>query len=85
MKSKEKKKSIKSGNKDTDVALVNELASRKEVGAQDNLCTSVPQPEKKQGGDMINTVLERLVGAVDSVNGKLGGIETRLNTLEAEF
>ena len=76
---------MKVGNKDNDSTLTNELASRKEVGSQDNLCTSVPQPKKRQGGETINSKLERLVGAVDSVTGKLGGIESRLNTLEAEI
>ena len=81
MKGKDKEKATKSGNKD-DVILINEMASRKEIGAQDNPCTSVMQGEKKP--EAITTVLEKLVGAVDNVTGKLGGIESRLNVLETD-
>ena len=84
MKSKEKDKLAKNVNHDVEGAIANEIASRKEVGVQDNLCTPVPQAEKITGMDSVPSVLEKLVGAIDNVTGKLGGIESRLNQLEAE-
>ena len=84
MKGKEKEKLVKNVNRDVEGAVANEIASRKEVGVQDNLCTPVPQGEKGTGMDSVSSILEKLVGAVDNVTGKLGGIESRLNQLEAE-
>ena len=72
MKNKEKENAVKVGNKGMEITILSEMVPRREVGAQDNLCVSVPQSEKEQTGEAMTTVLERLVGAVDSVMGKRG-------------
>ena len=84
MKSKEKEKVVKVQPKDSDSMFVNELTSRKEVGVQDNRCVATMNAEKKQTGESISAVLDKLVDAVDSVAGKLGGIESRLTAIEEE-
>ena len=61
-----------------------DVASRREVGVQDNPCTVTPQEVSQSRPEPMTVMLEKLISAVDGVSSKIGTIETRLTSLEGE-